>query len=259
MWNRAIAVLTADRAVAGAGIAVAASVAVALARVTGLVADDDRAHAAIVIAPPAAPLDLSPIHRFAPFGIAGPAPGAAGVTGFELRSIMLARPRSASSALIAAAGAPAKLLAVGDMLPGGAILDAVEVDRVVLRVAGERRTLVFPRRSRDGAADAASPATTMGPLEVANPPPANEPDPLSLLGSLGATATAQGFRVGAVPSDDMRRAGLLAGDIVEKVDGAAVGDPAHDRALYDTAVVAGQIRVDVVRAGKHIALSLPLP
>jgi general secretion pathway protein C len=264
---------TIDRGVALIAAGVVASVAVALAGLTWRLGgvDDGRAHVAAVgvAAPASAPLDLSPITRFAPFGqvvsVVG-ATGAPSALGLQLRGIMLARPQSASSALIAAANGPAKAYVVGETLPGGAILDAVEFDLVVLRVNGQLQTLAFP--AKPGAPGvAAQPAQVAAPIgpqpRVDDGAPveayrARAADPLSLLGSLGATATPDGYRVGATPSDDMRRAGLQPGDIVEKVNGQAVGDPARDRALFDDAVVSGRVRVDVVRDGKHIAMSFPL-
>jgi general secretion pathway protein C len=262
---------TVDRGVALIAVGVVASVAVALAGVTWRLtgADDGRTHvAAVSAAPPPPPLDLSPITRFAPFGQVVAVAGIAGdpsALGLQLRGIMLAHPQSASSALIAAAGGPAKAFAVGETLPGGAILDAVEFDLVVLRVNGQLQTLAFPvKAGAAGPVAPAAPAIEAGPQpQVGNPAPveayrARAADPLSLLGSLGATATPDGYRVGATPSDDMRRTGLLPGDIVEKVNGQAVGDPARDRALFDEAVVSGRVRVEVVREGKRIAMSFPL-
>ncbi len=261
---------TIDRGVALIAVGVVASVAAALAGVTWRLigADDGRTHVAAVSAtPPPPPLDLSPVTRFAPFGQLVALTGTTGdptALGLQLRGIMLAHPQSASSALIAAAGGPAKAFAVGETLPGGAVLDAVEFDLVVLRVNGQLQTLAFPVKPSAASGVVPEPTLVPGPQpEVGNPAPieayrARAADPLSLLGSLGATATPDGYRVGATPSEDMRRAGLQPGDIVEKVNGQAVGDPARDRALFDEAVVSGRVRVEVVRDGKRIAMSFPL-
>ena len=254
-----------DRAVDLLALAVVVSVAIAAGPVTWRLLGRDggrRAAAALVSRSPEPAVDLASLRQLAPFGtrvVAGGVPGDPTALGLQLRGVMLARPAASSIALIAAAGGPAKGFAVGETLPGGAILDSVEYDLVVLRVGGQLVTLALPVKT--GAA--AVPATA-GPIPVAGPSGpievyrARAQDPASLLGSLGATATADGYRVGPSPSDDLRRAGLQPGDVVTKVDGQAVGDPARDRALFDAAVVAGRMRVEIVRDGKHIALSFPL-
>ncbi len=225
---------------------------------------DARAAERSVIARPAAvPVDLGPLRRFAPFGRRAATPGAPGdpSLGLDLRGIMLTRPAAASIALIAAAGGPAKGYAVGAMLPGGAVVDAIEYDLVVLRSNGQVVTLALPAKpggaaAPAGTARAPTPAiTTADPIEAHH---AREQDPLTLLGSLGATPGAGGYRVGASLSDDLQRAGLKPGDVVEKVGGQPVGDPARDRTLFDDAVVAGRMQVEVVRDGRRVALSLPL-
>lgn len=260
----------ADLGVELVAVAVVASVAIALAQLTWRLtgAEDGRSHVAVVaIAVPSRPLDLTAVSRFAPFGTLVAAPGVAGdpsALGLQLRGIMLARPQPASTALIAAAGGPVKVFGIGDTLPGGAILDAVEFDLVVLRINGQLLTLAFPAKPVSGSvAPGASPQAAVPLPQVGNHAPveqlrARAADPQSLLGSLGASATPEGYRVGPAPSDELRRAGLQPGDIVEKVNGQAVGDPARDRALFDEAVVAGRVRVEVVRDGKRIALSFPL-
>ncbi len=262
-----------DRAVDLLALAIVVSVGLAAGPVTWHVLGRDdgrRAVAAVVAAPAEPPVDLAPLRQFAPFGIRVPSGGVPGdptALGLQLRGVMLARPAAASIALISAAGAPPKGFSVGATLPGGAILDSVEFDLVVLRVNGRLVTLALP--VKPGAQSAAGTATASAtapvrPVAAAGPTGPIEAyrdraqDPLSLLGTLGATAGADGYRIGPSPSDDLKRAGLQPGDIVEKVNGEAVGDPAHDRALFDQAVVSGKMRVDVVRDGKHIALSFPL-
>lgn len=266
----------ADRATDLFALAVVVSVGLAAGPVTWrLLGRDDgrRSVAAVAAAPPAAAVDLTPLRRFAPFGskvaLAG-VPGDPTALGLQLRGVLLARPASASSALIAAAGGPARGYAVGSALPGGAILDSVEFDLVVLRVGGRLVTLALPVKPGGASATATAPAAAPATIPVAGVSPAaatlapieayraRAGDPLSLLGSLGATAGPDGYRIGTTMSEDLRRAGLQPGDIVEKVNGEALGNPARDRQLFDDAVVAGRMRVDIVRDGKHVALSFPL-
>ena len=261
--------LSADRAADLVALAVIVSVGLAAVPVVERLAGraDGPATAAVVAAAPPPPVDLAPLRRLAPFGTAA-APGVPGdpaALGLQLRGVLLARPASGSIALIAAAGGPAKGYGVGATLPGGAIVDSVEYDLVVLRVDGQLVTLALPAKPGNGApgpagpaatdaAPAAAPAATADPIAAFH---AEAHDPLTLLGSLGAAAGPDGYRVGT-PPDEARRAGLQSGDVVERVDGVAVGDPARDRRLFDDAVVAGRMRVDVVRAGRPVTLTLPL-
>jgi len=266
----------ADRAVDLLAVAVVVSVGLAAGPVAWRMSGRDdgrRSVAAVAAAPAAAPLDLTPLKRIAPFGVkvaAGGTPGDPTALGLQLRGVLLARPASASVAIIAAGSPPAAGFRVGATLPGGAILDAIEFDLVVLRVGGKLVTLALPARTKPtlagspampavaGVPAAAPKVNVIAPVGVIEAYRARAQDPLSLLGSLGATAGPDGYRVGPSPSEDLRRAGLQPGDIVEKVNGEAIGNPARDRALFDEAVVAGRMRVDVVRDGKHIALSFPL-
>ena len=255
-----------SRVVDALALAVIVSVAIAAGPVTWRVIGRDdgrRAVSAAVAAPVAPPVDLGPLKHFAPFGHPASVPGVAGdptALGLQLRGILLARPAAASIALISAANGPAKGFGVGATLPGGAILDAVEFDLVVLRVNGQIETLALPVKpgAATGPVAGVPPLTAPAPAGPIEQYRARAQDPVSLLGSLGATAGPDGYRVGASPSDDLRRAGLQPGDIVEKVNGEAVGDPVRDRKLFNDAVVSGRIRVEIIRDGKHLALSFPL-
>ncbi len=222
--------------------------------------DDGRALAAIAPTPAPPPLDLAPLKRFAPFGhtVAGPG-GDPATFGLALRGILLAEPATASVALIAVGSGPAHGYAAGAALPGGATLDAIEFDLVVLRVGGSLVTLGLPGRAKSDDAPASTrgdEAPTQAVLDAVEPPP--HIDELTLLGSLGATATPEGYRVGPLVDATARRAGLQPGDLVERVGGQPLGDPARDRRLYDAAAIAGHMEVEVVRHGTRLALTLPM-
>ncbi len=263
------------------------SIALALAgltwRLMGEPGGDERPLAPVTTIGPPAPLDLTPVLQLAPFGAAeAPAGGAGGSTaGLLLRGIVRAVPSFRSTALIASAGGTAEPYAVGETLPGGAVLDAIEIDYVMLRVAGRREPLAFPQKpsavdtSGIAAIRAAIPASVLG---IAPPPVGTAPTgsaaatsaaiedyrdriatgPQTLVGALGAAATPQGYRIGPTPPPQMRNAGLIPGDLVEKVNGVQVGDAERDRKVFDEAVVSGRARVEVLRDGRRIILSFPL-
>lgn len=258
-----------DRLVGLLALAVVVAIGVEAVPVARRLAGGDdgvRPAGPVAAAVPPPPVDLAPLRRFAPFGTRvspGGVPGDPGAVGLQLRGILLARPAAASVALIAAADGVARGYTVGAAVPGGAIVDAIEFDLVVLRVNGQLVTLALP--ARPGKAALAVPASAAAAAVAAAPDPvsAHEAldaarDPLTLLGALAATAGPAGVRVGPALSDDLRRAGLAPGDIVERVDGATIGNADHDRVLFDNAVVAGRMRVDVVRAGRPVSLTIPL-
>ena len=202
-----------DRAVDLLALAVVVSVGLAAAPVTWRVLgrDDGRREvAAIAAALPEATVDLTPVKTFAPFGTRI----AAGVTGdptaanLQLRGVLLAHPAAASVALISAGGGPAKGFTIGATLPGGAILDAVEFDLVILRANGQLVTLALPIKSGTGTPTVTAPVAVL-PVSGARPalPPtaaadpieayrARAQDPMSLLGTLCEAW----MRAGGMPS-----------------------------------------------------------
>jgi general secretion pathway protein C len=77
-------------------------------------------------------------------------------------------------------------------------------------------------------------------------------------GTLGVAATTEGYRVGDNPSAELRRFGLQPGDIIETLNGQAVGNAATDQQLFERARSAGQARVVVVRQGRRVTLNFSL-
>lgn len=83
-----------------------------------------------------------------------------------------------------------------------------------------------------------------------------EPD--AVLDELGLTAGEEGYAVGDEASDLMRRAGLLPGDVVAKVNGQQVGNIDDDQPLFDEIVAAGRARLEIIREGETVVMSFPL-
>ncbi len=154
---------------------------------------------------------------------------------------------------------------------------------MVLLVGGRRELLGFPEKLELGGGstgarvgEGVAAIRSLIPAEVSGMAPAGPSalpptsalsadfrtrvtdDPRSLLSSLGAAPTPQGYRVGPNPSPQTRLAGLLPGDLVQKVNGAEVGDLESDRQLFDRVMTSGQARVQVLRDGRQITLSFPL-
>jgi general secretion pathway protein C len=254
---------------------VIASVAVALAgltwRIMGARPADTPPPAAGAAPVPAPPADVSAALALSPFG--RPDAGSAQPTGLALvlRGVVLADPRSASSALIAPAGGQPVSYAVGQAVPGGATIEEIALDRVLLRVNGRLERLDLPRVSAAGAAPATAqpvasvpasgPSDGSGPQPmqaIAPPPaPAANPGPLSLLQNLGAAPAGGAYRIGAEPSPEARRAGLLPGDVIDRINGLPATAVAADRQLLAQAMAA-PAQIDVLRGGKRISFSFAL-
>ena len=238
--------------------AVIASVAVALAGLTWrIVAGQGPAVAVPVPAVVAqSPVDLSPILAFAPFGRPSITDAPRTTLGVELRGIVLAEPASASTALIAPTGGMPEPVTVGGAVPGGATIEKIGLDHVLLRVGNRIERLDFPKAAQ-AAASAPAPAVAPAALPpVAVPSPAGGVD--ALVASLGAAPVANGWRLGESLSPQFRQAGLQPGDIVERINGRPLGDAQGDRQLLAAAALAGSVRADIVRNGRRITLSLPL-
>jgi len=282
-------------------VVIVGSLALALAgltwRLTGW--DDGRSEVAVADALPplgvqagGADADVARIVGLAPFGggatLVGGLPASS--LGLVLKGVLMAFPPSASTALIALGDGPATIYGVGQSPTGNAVIEAIGVDHVILKVGETRERLDFPAPVATGAADgAAAPGTGMTVAPVgqtplspqaqaalasaspvasaaaasASPPPAPAasgptPNVGQAAATMGATASAQGYRIGANPSAELRRFGLQPGDVIETLNGQSVGDAANDQQLIARAREAGQATVVVVRGGRRLTLNFPL-
>ena len=64
--------------------------------------------------------------------------------------------------------------------------------------------------------------------------------------------------VGPDSAPQLLRAGLRPGDEIRSVNGAALGDPDADREIFQRAVAGSRVRVEIVRDGQSINLTVPL-
>jgi general secretion pathway protein C len=141
-------------------VAVVASLALALAGMTWRLAglNDGRDHIARVLEPAASrrATEVAPILALAPFG-GVVADTQASVSGMTLKAIFMAYPAEASSALIAVGDAPATVVHPGEALSGGALIQSIAVDHVVLQVSGQAERLEFPKPVDASGGEPASP------------------------------------------------------------------------------------------------------
>lgn len=216
--------------------------------------------------------DLAPILALAPFGVPTATQGPIQATSANLilRGVILAVPASRSTALISEAVGEPRTVSVGQTLPGGAVLDSVASDHVMLLLAGRREILAFPEtQSAAGvnAIRASIPGANANSILTGQNAPQDVIDgyrqkiadnPQTVLDEFSVSATPEGYRVGQTPAANVRRAGLLPGDLVVRVNGVAVGNVEQDRKHFEDVVASGRARVEVMRNDRLLILSFPL-
>lgn len=233
--------------------------------------------------------DLVSILAWAPFG--GGSAGVGGLSisslGLTLRGVVYAA-GGGSTALISSGDGPVQIFVVGQAPAGDAVIEAIEIDRVILNVGGRQEALILPNPaggSSTGVAMATAPAG-MSPTALAAPSPEAaaalaSASPIATaaaaaaarstasptrtaapaapaVGSLGVTPTPQGYVVGADSSPQLLRAGVRPGDVIKSLNGQALGDPARDQQIFQRAAAGGRARVEVVRDGRTLTLTVPL-
>jgi general secretion pathway protein C len=210
------------------------------------------------------------------FGIADPAePAGDPADAPETRlSLVLAGTITASDpkqgfGIIGESANNAKLYSVGDSVPGGARLNAVYGDRVILERGGQLEALLLPRQYKAGTGVTAPPP----------PPPMGVPqsagsqvvervkrmiaqDPGSVAEIMRpqpvfANGQQRGYRV--YPGRNraqFARLGLRPGDLVMSVNGTPLDDPQRGMEIFRSIGSSDQVRVTVERNGRPQELVL---
>lgn len=195
---------------------------------------------------------------FQPFGRAVPGEGAQ-PTGLalELKGLIFARPAELASAFVSVSGAPPIPVKVGDSL-SGATVQAIGRDRVILMNGGRSEFLAMPDPAAAPAAPGASAPAAIPPGGAisAPPPVASAPPPppsaTTLLQRFNATPTSEGLRIGAGAPGGLRQ-----GDVIQSVNGQSLSDPAAAQGAMAAAQASGAARVDIIRNGQRVTLTVP--
>lgn len=214
----------------------------------------------------------------------------------ELQAVFVATEEATeSTAIIAEKGQSGRLYRLDMDLPGGATLEEVHSDHVVLARAGTRERLTFPHlmtglaspldagvpeastfdQSIDDDAyepmDTGTEAAPIPDVPAEFAPDASledyqsrlEEDPVGTLESLGveplATDSAQGYRVGNLAqSPQLRQTGLQPGDVIVSVNGQPVGDVDADRMELANVLAKGSARIEVQRGSRRFFVTTSL-
>jgi general secretion pathway protein C len=164
----------------------------------------------------------------------------------------------------------AKLYSVGDSVPGGARLNAVYGDRVILERGGQLEALLLPREYKGGSGAAAPPPTagmssmpqTAGSQVVERVRRMIAQDPGSVAEIMRpqpvfANGQQRGYRV--YPGRNraqFARLGLRPGDLVMSVNGTPLDDPQRGMEIFRSIGSSDQVRVTVERNGRPQELVL---
>ena len=245
--------------------AVVLSVAVALAGLTWRMAGHAGTGAITVpdagrLPVAAAPLPAAGAVAFQPFGRADPG-DASQPTGLalELKGLVFARPAELASAFVSVSGAEAIPVKVGDSV-GGATVQAIGRDRIILMNGGRSEYLAMPDPFAAPAVPGAPGQPQAGAVPVPPPPvgaqpqvaPPPPPNATTLLQRFNATPTAEGLRIGAGAPGGLRQ-----GDVIQSVNGQSLADPAAAQGALAAAQQSGAARVDIVRNGQRVTLTVP--
>ncbi|AQR73578.1 type II secretion system protein N [Sphingomonas sp. LM7] len=213
---------------------------------------------------PAVAPDIAPVIALAPFGKVATADAAQPTSlPLELKGVIAAVPAELSTAFIAVGGAAAAPFHVGEVV-NGATIQSILRDRVILSANGRSEYLAFPDptlspEQRQAAQNQAAQATTQQPVTApapgAPPPPSAPPAAAAaaLLQRFDASPVSGGFRIG-----DNGPPGMVAGDVIQSVNGTSLGDPNAANAAFASAQASGSAQIQILRDGKRLTLTVPL-
>ena len=250
--------------------AVVVSVAVALAGLTWRIAGHAGTGAITVPSGstgPAVTPDIGAAVALAPFGKASVSEaGQATGLPLELKGVIAASPAELSTAFISISGQPAKAYKPGDTI-NGATIQSILRDRVILANGGRSEFLAFPDptmtpEQRQAAATGQAPAPLVsGAAPVGAPPPLvrtapSAPPQATVAGVLqrfDATPVSGGYRIG-----DNGPPGMMAGDVIQSVNGTPLSDTTAAQGAFAAAQSSGSAQIQVLRDGKRMTLTVPL-
>lgn len=194
---------------------------------------------------------------------------APGNTTLQLRlgGVMESEQRELARAFIAErSGGTLETYKIGDRVPGGATLDQVLADRVVLLRGGREEILRFDETSSSappataGTGSQAQRNAEQTRAALANMAEQLANSPLAALRQMGLRRTSRGYVVSvAAPKEMLQRFGLQPGDRLVSINGQPLGtDMDADVEVMAQLQEAGNARVEVQRGAQTITLEQKL-
>jgi general secretion pathway protein C len=196
-----------------------------------------------------------------------------------LKGIVAVSGGAQGRALIAEGSAAERVYKVGDALSGGALLHEVLADKVILKRGDHFETLTLPRERIDlsgtaPAGDARASSGTRGTSTRSAGGAVSEQlrtlrdtiadDPQQAFNLVRAQpvmegGAVKGYRVNPGKQRQLfQGTGLRAGDVVTRVNGVALGDPAQMATLFAQFKSANRFDLMVERGGRETSLTIDL-
>lgn len=183
----------------------------------------------------------------------------------QLRGAIAADDPRFAHAIIADGNGNEQVYFVNSSLPGGATVQQIQADRVILARSGQLEILRLPREGQGGG--------STGSAGVPAPRPAAAPDPQNVQELVSQNAAGflevvrpqpfmpngqlKGYRIYPGPNRQQFAAlGLRAGDLVTEINGIALNNPAQGMEVFRSLGDAPQVTVTVERDGQPQVLSL---
>lgn len=192
-----------------------------------------------------------------------------------LHGVLATLPPMVSLAIIAAAGGVEEHYHVGDPLPGGAVLEQVLPDRVILKRNGRLESLYLPRDAspeggapmtgdRAGAAQAGGRGaldvgTRLGEYRERILKDPQEALTLARVQPVMEDGKLKGYKL--TPNKEKQlfdAAGLRPGDVVTSVNGVLLNDPATVSQVMGEISTAGELSLTLDREGRQETVVVPL-
>ncbi len=252
-------------------LAVAAQLALI---VVGFSSRSRQAAPAVAAAPPIPPLDIGGLvssHLFGNAAVTNTGGDGANAPPSSMPLVLagvLATPDPKEGmAIIGESAAAAKVVAVGQQVPGGATLHSVYNDRAIIDRAGVLESVMLPKRMAGTLSSAPPPpppvaanndATLERMRRLVSDDPAvigqvMRPQPVFAGGKM------RGFRVyPGVNRQAFARLGLRAGDLVTAINGTPLDDKDRAQEIFSTLNSSADARVSVTRNGRQQELVLNL-
>ncbi|HMA11211.1 MAG TPA: type II secretion system protein N [Steroidobacteraceae bacterium] len=242
-------------------------------RAATLVASLSGGPAAVQVASPPATaatrnvVDVPSILRANLFGQGATAPGTGGapVTSMPLvmAGVIADIDEKRGFAMLGTSATDIKVYRVGAVVPGGATLSAVLVDRVLLDRGGTVEALMIPRVTAGSAAPLVSAPPVPG-SSVARVQQVLRSNP-ALIGqviqrqAVLADGRLRGIRVyPGANAQAFNRLGLRPGDLVTAINGTTLEDQTRGEEIFNSLSGAAEARVTVLRNGSPLELHLNL-